>query len=133
MGALLRGVLPAGVLNVVSGSDEVGGAMTVRPGFAKSPSPVPWPRAAESRRPQRTSNTSRLNSAATILLAEVDPVRIAEKLFWSAFYNCGQICIPIKRVVRSRDYLLPAGGGDGQLARWAKMGDGFEAARRSVR
>ena len=33
-----------------------------------------------------------------IVLDDVDPAAIAEKLFWGAFQNNGQVCSAIKRV-----------------------------------
>src|SRR5690606_40782619 len=33
-----------------------------------------------------------------VLLDDVDVERIADRLFWAAFRNCGQICMAVKRV-----------------------------------
>jgi acyl-CoA reductase-like NAD-dependent aldehyde dehydrogenase len=35
---------------------------------------------------------------AAIVLADADPERVAEKLFWGAFENSGQVCVAIKRL-----------------------------------
>lgn len=35
---------------------------------------------------------------AAILLEDVDVERIADRLFWAAFRNCGQVCMAVKRV-----------------------------------
>ena len=33
-----------------------------------------------------------------IVLADNNPEKIAEKLFWSAFANSGQVCVAVKRL-----------------------------------
>lgn len=35
---------------------------------------------------------------AAVLLDDVDVDRIADRLFWAAFRNCGQVCMAVKRV-----------------------------------
>ena len=60
-----------------------------------------------------------------IVLDDVDTEKVAEKLFWSAFRNSGQVCIAIKRVYvpeRLHDDLVDALAA---RARAAKVGDGM--------
>lgn len=35
---------------------------------------------------------------AAVLLHDVEVDRIADRLFWAAFRNCGQVCMAVKRV-----------------------------------
>ena len=131
MGALLRDVLPAGVLNVISGSNEIGGAMTVHPGIRKisfTGSVSTGKKIAQAAAMDLKHVTLELGgNDPAIVLADVDPARIAEKLFWSAFYNCGQICIAIKRVYAHEAIYSRLVEAMAELARRAKVGDGFAA------
>jgi acyl-CoA reductase-like NAD-dependent aldehyde dehydrogenase len=110
MGALLRDVLPAGVLNIISGSNEIGGAMTVHPGIRKisfTGSVSTGKKIAQAAAADLKHVTLELGgNDPAIVLADVDPARIAAKLFWSAFDNCES--------VRPRDDLPAARGGDGR-------------------
>ena len=131
MGALLRSVLPAGVLNVISGSNEIGQAMTVHPGIRKisfTGSVSTGKKIAQAAASDLKHVTLELGgNDPAIVLADVDPARIAEKLFWSAFYNCGQVCIAIKRVYAHETIYSRLVEAMAELARRAKLGDGFEA------
>jgi acyl-CoA reductase-like NAD-dependent aldehyde dehydrogenase len=63
-----------------------------------------------------------------IVLQDVDPARVAEKLFWSAFANCGQICIAIKRVYAHESIYSRLVDAMARQARQVKVGDGFDPA-----
>ena len=131
MGALLRDKLPGGVLNVISGSNEIGGAMTVHPGIRKisfTGSVSTGKKIAQAAAADLKHVTLELGgNDPAIVLADVDPARIAEKLFWSAFHNCGQTCIAIKRVYAHETIYSRLVDAMAELARQAKVGDGFEA------
>jgi len=62
------------------------------------------------------------------VLQDVDPVRIAEKLFLSSFSNCGQVCIAIKRVYAHESIYMRLVEALAEQARQAKVGDGFDPA-----
>jgi len=47
---------------------------------------------------RRRSQAELGGNDAAIVLDDVEPTEIANKLFWSAFSNNGQICSAIKRV-----------------------------------
>ena len=105
MVALLNEVLPAGVLNVVTGDDRgfnVGAAMSAHPGIDKI---VFTGSTATGRHVMRSAaeNLKRLTlelggNDAGIVLPDADPARIAEGLFWGAFINNGQTCAAMKRL-----------------------------------
>jgi acyl-CoA reductase-like NAD-dependent aldehyde dehydrogenase len=63
-----------------------------------------------------------------IVLGDVDPKRVAEKLFWSAFENAGQVCMAVKRLyVHERVYpVLVQELAD--IARNVRVGDGMDPA-----
>ncbi|MCU4187415.1 aldehyde dehydrogenase family protein [Acidiferrimicrobium sp. IK] len=102
MGELLAGVLPPGVFNVVSGGDQLGGAMTAHPVPRKisfTGSVSTGKRVAAAAAPDLKRVTLELGgNDPAIVLDDADPAAIAEKLFWGAFQNNGQVCSAIKRV-----------------------------------
>lgn len=130
LGELLRGVLPPGVLNVVSGGDELGPWMTAHPGIDKI---TFTGSTATGRRVTAgaAANLKRLTlelggNDAAIVLDDVDVDAVAESLFWAAFKNTGQVCVAAKRVyVHAKVYdALAARLSD--IARAVKVGDGTQ-------
>ena len=129
LGEVLRDVLPPGVLNVVSGGDELGGWMTAHPLVRKisfTGSVATGKKVAAAAAPDLKRVTLELGgNDPAIVLDDVDTEKVAEKLFWSAFRNSGQVCIAVKRVYvpeRLHDDLVDALAAK---ARAAKVGDGM--------
>lgn len=130
LGELLARILPPGVLNVVSGGDELGQWMTSHPVPAKisfTGSVATGKHVAASAAPDLKRVTLELGgNDAAIVLDDVDPAAIANKLFWGAFQNNGQVCSAIKRVY------VPEALYDGvvealaEQARAVKVGNGTE-------
>jgi len=102
LGAVLNRALPAGVLNVVSGGDELGAWMTEHPAPRKvsfTGSVATGKRVAVAAAADLKRVTLELGgNDPAILLDDADPGAIAQGLFWSAFLNAGQICCAVKRV-----------------------------------
>ena len=130
LGELLRDVLPAGVFNVVSGGDELGAWMTSHPVPRKisfTGSVATGKLVASSAAPDLKRVTLELGgNDPAIVLDDVEPSDIADKLFWGAFSNNGQICSAIKRV-----YVPEARYGEyvdalAECARGVVVGDGME-------
>ncbi len=99
---LFNDILPPGVLNVVSGGDELGRWIVEHPGVAKisftgSSATGKKIVAAAAGTLKRVTLELGGNDAA-IVLDDADPEAIAEKIFWTAFNNSGQICMAIKRL-----------------------------------
>lgn len=102
---LASAVLPAGVLNAVSGDDRgvnIGAAMSAHPGIDKI---VFTGSTATGRHVMRSAadTLKRLTlelggNDAGIVLPDADPAAIAEGLFWGAFLNNGQTCAAMKRL-----------------------------------
>lgn len=63
---------------------------------------------------------------AAIVLPDVDPVEVAEKLFWAAFTNNGQVCIASKRMYIHRDVYEPIKAALVAYAATVKMGNGAD-------
>jgi acyl-CoA reductase-like NAD-dependent aldehyde dehydrogenase len=99
---LISKVLPPGVLNAVSGRDEVGQWMTEHPGIRKivfTGSCVTGKKVMAS----AASNLKRLTlelggNDAAIVLPDADVDTVAPRIFGSAFINSGQTCAAIKRL-----------------------------------
>lgn len=102
LGALLQDVIPAGVLAIVSGGDALGRALAVHPAIRKI-SLTGSVEAGKSVARAAADDLKRVTlelggNDAAIVLEDVDPEAIADKLFWGAFQNTGQVCCAIKRL-----------------------------------
>ena len=94
--------LPAGVMNVVTGGDQLGPWMTAHDGIDKisfTGSTATGKRVMESAAGNLKRMTLELGgNDAAIVLDDVDVEAIAEPLFWAAFTNSGQVCVAAKRI-----------------------------------
>ncbi|MEO8137930.1 MAG: aldehyde dehydrogenase family protein, partial [Betaproteobacteria bacterium] len=99
---LINEVLPPGVVNVVTGENEIGAAMSRHPGIAKvtfTGSIATGRKVMESAAPSLKRLTLELGgNDAGIVLPDANPKAIAEGLFWGAFINTGQTCAALKRL-----------------------------------
>jgi len=130
MGELLRNVLPPGVLNTISGSNDLGAAMTTHPGVRKvsfTGSVATGKKIAQAATPDLKRVTLELGgNDPAIVLEDADPAKVAGKIFWVSFYNCGQICIAVKRVYVHESIFQKLVAAMAETARTVKVGDGFE-------
>jgi acyl-CoA reductase-like NAD-dependent aldehyde dehydrogenase len=99
---ILNEVLPAGVLNVVAGRDDLGQMMTEHPDIQKI---VFTGSCATGKKVMQAASTNLKRvtlelggNDAGIVLPDADPKEIAERLFWGAFINNGQTCAALKRL-----------------------------------
>ncbi|MGE0829645.1 MAG: aldehyde dehydrogenase family protein [Hyphomonadaceae bacterium] len=130
IGEILRAVLPPGVLNVVSGGDDLGPWITSHPGIDK----VSFTGSTQTGRKVMASAAASLKRVtlelggndAAIVMGDVDVAKIAQELFWSAFRNSGQICIATKRMYVHKDVYEPLKNALIAYAKTVKMGDGAE-------
>ncbi|WOH53384.1 aldehyde dehydrogenase family protein [Bradyrhizobium sp. sBnM-33] len=99
---LMNEALPPGVVNVVTGENEIGAQMSAHPGIAK----VTFTGSSETGRKIMRSAATTLKrltlelggNDAGVVLPDADPKAIAEGLFWGAFINGGQTCAALKRL-----------------------------------
>lgn len=101
-GELAQAVLPAGVLNVLSGENEIGEWLTQHPDIAKisfTGSTATGRRVMQSASVNLKRLTLELGgNDPAIVLPDVDPKAVAKELFWAAFANSGQFCVACKRL-----------------------------------
>lgn len=131
---LAKEILPAGVLNVITGGDHLGPLMTAHPGFDKisfTGSTQTGRRVMASAAPTLKRVTLELGgNDAAIVMPDVDVEKIAEQLFWAAFTNNGQICIATKRMYVHKDIYEPLRDAIVAYAKTVKIGDGSEQGTR---
>ena len=102
LGRLLQDALPPGVLNVISGHNEIGQAMSEHPGIDK----IIFTGSTATGRKVMASGAANLKrltlelggNDAGIVLPDVDLDANIEKLFWGIFINNGQTCAALKRL-----------------------------------
>ena len=127
---LANEILPAGVLNVVTGGDNLGPWMTGHAGFDKisfTGSTATGRRVMASAAPTLKRVTLELGgNDPAIVMPDVDVEKIAEQLFWAAFSNNGQICIATKRMYIHKDVYEPLRDAIVAYAKTVKVGDGSE-------
>ncbi|MEU3854065.1 aldehyde dehydrogenase family protein [Streptomyces sp. NPDC029554] len=102
LGSVLAAVLPEDVLIVVTGREPLGARLVSHPGIrhVTFTGSVSTGRAvAEAAAASLARVTLELGgNDAAVLLDDVDVDRIADRLFWAAFRNCGQVCMAVKRL-----------------------------------
>jgi acyl-CoA reductase-like NAD-dependent aldehyde dehydrogenase len=128
IGELLRGVLPDGVLNVVSGGDALGGWMTQHPvprkiSFTGSTATGRKVMAAAAEDLKRVTLELGGNDPA-IILEDADVPSLARKLFLTSFANSGQVCAAVKRVYAPRGLYADVVDALAHEATAVRMGDG---------
>jgi acyl-CoA reductase-like NAD-dependent aldehyde dehydrogenase len=130
LGELAQGLFPPGVFNVISGGDQLGPWMTEHPGVAKvsfTGSTATGRRVVASAAATLKRVTLELGgNDAAIVLPDVDVAAAAEKIFWSAFGNSGQVCIATKRLYVHRDVYDAIATALVEYAGKVKVGDGLE-------
>ena len=102
LGEVLRDVLPAGVLNVVSGGNELGTWLTGHPDVRK----ISFTGSTATGRKVMASASGNLKRITlelggndpAIVLPDVDIDKTAKELFWAAFQNSAQFCVAAKRI-----------------------------------
>jgi acyl-CoA reductase-like NAD-dependent aldehyde dehydrogenase len=129
---LANEVLPAGVLNLVTGGGDVGSAISSHPDIDKivfTGSTPTGRRIMES----AAGNLKRLTlelggNDAGIVLPDVDVDAIAPKLFTACFHNNGQTCAALKRLYVHEDIYDDVARAIATQAREVVVGDGLEEA-----
>ncbi len=130
IGEIASGILPKGVLNVVSGSDELGRWITEHPDVNKVSFTGSTPTGKKVMQSAAT-NLKRVTlelggNDAAILLPDVNPKGMAKRLFWAAFQNTGQVCVATKRMYVHEDIYDEFLAELVNYAKTVKVGDGTD-------
>jgi len=130
LAALVAGVVPAGVLNVVADANDLGAVLTGHPDVRK----ITFTGSTETGKKVMAAAADGLKrltlelggNDAAIVLDDADPKKVAPGLFQGAFVNSGQVCLAIKRVYADEKIYEPLVDELAALARAAVIGDGLE-------
>lgn len=122
--------LPPGVLNVVSGLDDIAPRLTSHPDVAK----VVFTGSIETGRKVMASGAPTLKhltlelggNDAGIVLPDADPQAMTERLFWGAFINNGQTCAALKRLYVADNIYDAVCEALVKYASRVKVGDGMD-------
>ncbi|EPA99412.1 aldehyde dehydrogenase family protein [Pseudomonas sp. G5(2012)] len=102
LGALIKDLVPAGVLNLIADLNDLGPLLTAHPDIRKigfTGSTQTGLKVMGSVVPTLKRLTLELGgNDAAIVLEDCDPRVVATKLFKAAFSNNGQICVALKRL-----------------------------------
>jgi acyl-CoA reductase-like NAD-dependent aldehyde dehydrogenase len=126
----IREILPPGVLNVISGGDDLGPWMTSHPAFQK----VSLTGSSETGRKVFASAAPTLKHLTLelggndpgIVLPDADPHAIAQHLFRSMFLFSGQGCCTLKRLFVHESIYQDLAEALISCAQHQKLGDGFD-------
>lgn len=130
LGELIKDVLPAGVLNIITDANDLGGALTAHPdvrkiSFTGSTATGSKVMAGAAAMLKRITLELGGNDAG-IVLDDVNPKEMAPQLFQSAFQNNGQVCIAMKRLYVHESIYDEMCSELAKLADAAIVGDGLK-------
>lgn len=128
LGELLRDVLPAGVLNIVSGGNALGEQLVNHADVNKisfTGSTATGRRIMETASGNLKRITLELGgNDPAIVLPDVDVESTAQQLFWAAFQNSAQFCVAAKRLYIHEDIYDALAAALVEYARTVVVGDG---------
>jgi acyl-CoA reductase-like NAD-dependent aldehyde dehydrogenase len=132
LGRLLNEVLPAGVLNVVSGPDPLGALLTAHP----TPRAVSFTGSIATGRQVAAAAGADLKRAMlelsgnnpAIVLEDADPEAVVDGLFRGAFANSGQLGTAVKRVYVAQPRYDEVVAALAERARMVQVGAGNKKA-----
>ncbi|MBB3861648.1 aldehyde dehydrogenase (NAD+) [Novosphingobium hassiacum] len=125
---LIKDIVPAGVVNIITGEDSLGPLMTSHPDVDKitfTGSTATGKKIMEGASKDLKRITLELGgNDASIVLPDADVAKVAEQLFWSSFTNAGQICVAAKRIYIHEDIYDEMSAAIAEYARTVTVGDG---------
>ncbi len=100
--ALIKDLLPPGVVNFITDANDLGDTLTAHPDIAK----ISFTGSTATGRKVMASASNTLKRVtlelggndAGIVLGDVDPAAVAPAIFEGAFQNSGQVCLALKRL-----------------------------------
>ena len=128
-GELAQQVLPAGVLSILSGGNDLGQWLTEHPDIGKiafTGSTATGRRVMQSASVNLKRLTLELGgNDPAIVLPDVDAKAIAKDLFWASFANSAQFCVACKRMYIHEDVYDDVARELVAYAKTVKVGDGL--------
>jgi len=129
IGELARDIFPPGVINVINGGNDVGAALVRHPDIRKvafTGSTATGKRIMADAASTLKRLTLELGgNDAGIVLADADPKKVANDIFWAKFSNCGQVCAALKRLFVPESLYDSMIAELVKVAKSVKIGDGF--------
>lgn len=130
LGELAQEMLPPGVLQVLSGGDDLGRAIAAHPDIDKI-SFTGSERAGKSIMSAAGATLKRLTlelggNDPGIVLDDVDVDTIAGDLYWGALSNCGQVCAGLKRLYVPAHLAGQIEEALAEVARTVRVGNGLD-------
>ena len=127
---LIKDVVPAGTVNIITGEDSLGPLITEHPGIDKitfTGSTATGKKIMEGAARDLKRITLELGgNDASIVLPDADVEKVAEQLFWSSFSNAGQVCIAAKRIYIHEDIYDDLSRAIADYAKGVTVGDGSQ-------
>lgn len=127
---LIKDVVPAGTVNIITGEDSLGPLITGHPDIDKitfTGSTATGKKIMEGASADLKRITLELGgNDASIVLPDADVQKVAEQLFWSSFTNAGQVCIAAKRVYIHKDIYDDLSKAIAEYAKTVVVGDGSQ-------
>ena len=127
---LIKDVVPAGTVNIITGEDSLGPLITGHPGIDKitfTGSTATGKKIMEGAARDLKRITLELGgNDASIVLPDADVEKVAEQLFWSSFSNAGQVCIAAKRIYIHEDIYDDLSKAIAEYAKGVTVGDGSQ-------
>ena len=130
LGAICRDIFPAGIVNIITDANDLGPHLTAHPDVAKvgftGSTATGKAIAANGANTLKRVTLELGGNDAAIVLDDVDVRATAQAIFGSAFLNCGQVCLAIKRAYVHADIYDAMCAELARLAQEAIVGDGLE-------
>lgn len=127
---LIKDVVPAGTVNIITGEDSLGPLITEHPDIDKvtfTGSTATGKKIMEGASKDLKRITLELGgNDASIVLPDADVEKVAEQLFWSSFTNAGQICVAAKRIYIHEDIYDDLSKAIAEYAKGVTVGDGSQ-------
>ncbi|WP_324826643.1 aldehyde dehydrogenase family protein [Qipengyuania zhejiangensis] len=127
---LIKDVVPAGTVNIITGEDSLGPLITSHPDIDKitfTGSTATGKKIMEGASADLKRITLELGgNDASIVLPDADVEKVAEQLFWSSFSNAGQICVAAKRIYIHEDIYDDLSKAIAEYAKGVTVGDGSQ-------
>lgn len=127
---LMNEVLPAGVVNCVTGDNDIGAAISAHDKIGKivftGSTPTGQKIMSSAANTLKRLTLELGGNDAGIVLEDCDPSAIAPGLFWGAFINNGQTCAALKRLYVHDSIYDQVCEALTEFAKSVAMGDGFQ-------